>query len=158
MGSSRSGLIPDSLLLKSNYTCLCTLTIASERSSLSLQSDLSTTFFCLRSTTVRLPSPLVASRLPSPLDTMEEMKSQLSLVQDTSFHVRRSHSWHVKQWNQVEWVQWSATHFNFASLTPCGQQFIRNLVYGIQWSTGRNRHFINLKVSDIMPYQWASKE
>ena len=74
------------------YACITckhglTLTIARERSSLSLQSDLCSNRLCLKSTAVRLPSPLVASRVRLCSSVArQEMKSLFSLSLNVSLH------------------------------------------------------------------------
>jgi len=68
-----------------------TLIIASERSSLSLQSDLCSSFLCLRSIADRLPSAQAASRVFLSLSTAKlDIKSLLSLIVETASHVRVS--------------------------------------------------------------------
>ena len=81
-----------------NDRCRQTLTIATERSSLSLQSDCSSSLLFLRSTTLSRPSPLVASKVRwRSSDNKLEMKSLFSFKWHVCFQVLASQSCAARQ-------------------------------------------------------------
>lgn len=75
------------IIITYNYICMCTFTMASESSSLSLQSERCSNSLCLRSNAHKLPSPQAANRvLLLSSTTMLDTKSRFSLKLNGAFH------------------------------------------------------------------------